>query len=78
MAARNLASGENEQNATNGNGVAKLALSYAECCRALGFSRTRLCQMVAAGTAPPSFLVGKRRLFPTEAVASWVRRQWQD
>lgn len=55
--------------------VPRLALSVREAADALGISERTLAAAVQAGTAPPSFLFGRLRLFPIRAVERWLQDQ---
>lgn len=47
----------------------------AEAANILRVSVPLLYRMMNAGTAPPSFTVGKRRLFPRAALEAWLQTQ---
>ena len=55
--------------------VPRLALSVRETAESIGISERTLAAAVAAGTAPPSFLFGRLRLFPVAAVQGWLQDQ---
>lgn len=58
--------------------IPRLALSVRETAEALGISERTLAAAVQAGTAPPSFLFGRLRLFPVRAVDRWLQDQVRD
>jgi excisionase family DNA binding protein len=58
--------------------VPRLALSVRETAEALGISERTLAAAVQAGTAPPSFLFGRLRLFPVRSVERWLQDQVLD
>lgn len=51
----------------------RVALSLAEAATAAGLSRSRLYELLADGTGPKSFKVGRRRLVRVAALREWLR-----
>lgn len=58
--------------------VPRLALSIDELAAALGVSPRTIATWVKDGSAPPSFIQGRLRLFPTDGVSNWLAQQVQD
>ena len=48
------------------------ALGVAATAKALDIGRATLYEMIRAGEAPRSFLVGRRRLFPVAEIRKWL------
>lgn len=52
----------------------KLVFSVTEAAAAVGLSRSRLYELLNAGTGPRSFRVGRRHLFRVAALQEWLAK----
>ena len=52
--------------------TAPVSVGPDEAATAIGIGRVTLFRLLRAGTAPPSFKVGRRRLFPVSGLKEWA------
>lgn len=51
----------------------QIALSVTEAAAALGIGRATLYELIKNHDAPPSYFVGRRRLFPIAGLEQWAK-----
>lgn len=60
---------------TNGaGGETRLAVSLEEAAELVGISRATFYKLLSAGEAPPTALIGRRRVVPLAGLQAWLDR----